>query len=527
MQYPRRRTALLVDTGLLWLHTRQARDQLFLNFGEFQAKLAAEVFKLGAYLLPSGVRISADPWRFFLAADQHRIEASDAIEQAMFCNLLRFNAHLLIAASGRAGVDSSGVESTHSRLVLDGAHFPCRAWISTSSEHIDTIAAYLRKFEGIPQLDFLEVAPQTHEGSFVVKTTLMDGQFLLSSVRASALLYQALFLRARRFARDGLSAPSISQHIVERNRSRVAAFGTQAMVQPGHKSAAQALIALVEDLRNELQALEAEFEEFQSVVLGLSLRGLGYPAVRNENDLFRDLMRQSPQDGAQFATWITQHLVSAKATDLLSQRNYSRQPQVAETIAQSWKQWLASTRPTAAKPVDYEREPGQRTVDSRRYARKGPQESQAVRANPATRLLDALRPTKGRTTATDRVEALDNFSRVASPEQLGFLASRLPPEQRSELQQLLAPGSDKCKASQPSSLFWQDPVASASLQEARNKGMSWFAVESAESDEMNLKAWVCELRKQTPMGLELFVWRRRHFAARVRQELLLTKNKEA
>lgn len=532
-QHPRRKNALIVDSGLQWLHTRPARDQLFSNLGEMQAKLASEAIRLGAYLLPSGIRVSGEPWRYSLVPDQHRIEPNDLIEQAVFCNLLRYNAPLLIAATGRAGVDPNGVESIHSRVVLDGAYFPSRAWTSTSTQHVAAITAYLRKSEGIPRLDFLEVTPHNYDGILMVETALMDGQFLLSSVRASALLYQALFLRARRLARGGMQVSSIAQPLFERNRSRIAAFGPQGMLQPGRSSAGQELVRLVEDLKEELQTLEAEFEEFQSLVLGLVLRRLGYPAMRNENDLFRELIRTA-EKGSQFAAWMTQQLLKTKTNDLLSSKNHSRQPQLANRIADSWKQWLASPpRSNRHSSSDiptltgHRERPGPVSVGMRNV-RNHPQDSRKPAPNPAEKLLEALKQTKGMPTVNDRIAVLEAFAKSASPEQLGFLVSRLSQPQRSELEQLLAPGSAKCRAMQPSSALWQDPVASASLQQARDSGISYFAIESAEKDEANLKVWINELKRQTPKDLKIFLWRRRHFPRQVRQELLIVrKNNQA
>ena len=61
--------------------------------------------------MPSAVRLTKGrPWHDFLCGDGHFLETLDDTEKEVFSNLMREQTPLLIALTGRAGVEPEGVE---------------------------------------------------------------------------------------------------------------------------------------------------------------------------------------------------------------------------------------------------------------------------------------------------------------------------------------------------------------------------------------------------------------------------------
>lgn len=363
---PRQPTVVRLDTGMASLHTFRARESLFAGLAQAVGALAAGVARAGGMLLPNAVNPSeGEPWGPYLCDDLHRLQTSDELETAAFCNLLRLELPTLIAASGRAGVGPRGVQSGGSRRLAESTqHHPPHYLVSASPEHLARVTGCLQRDEGLPSLGLLDVYPASPgEGSPpFVELRFNDGQALLSTVRAQALLYQAMFIRARRRSRDEQIFPAADQRVLQRNRSRAIAEGMQARFEedegdgrrrgaPGvaHETARAALLTLIEKLQYEFQVLEVEYSEIAPLTLGATLRRLGRAGLQNENDLLRMVHRQRQgEPPAQMAARMV--FDPASAGDLLSW-NEQLFPAAAAEVRDWWEQFLRTPVGQAAAPA--------------------------------------------------------------------------------------------------------------------------------------------------------------------------------
>lgn len=355
---PRRPTTVWLDTGSVWLHTPEARDARFGELGRAVAAVSARVRQMGALLLPNAVRPALDgSWRLYLCEDVHRVQTSDELETATFCNLLRLKLPVLIAASGRAGVMPRGVEAGGSRRLAESTqHYPPHYLVSASAEHLQRVAKCLRRDEGIAGLDMLDVHPLLTSGrATLVELRFNDGQTLLSTTRSQALLYQAMFVCARRRTRGAQGFPVVSQRILQRNRARAVSEGLQARFErespdgnarprQGERArrtyhmAGKELLSLIENLQYELQVLEAEYSELAPLVLGATLRRLGHPGLQNENDLLRTIHRQF--QGESFARAVVSMVEGQEAAGDLVQWNERLFPVASAEVKEWWEQML-------------------------------------------------------------------------------------------------------------------------------------------------------------------------------------------
>jgi hypothetical protein len=191
--------SIWIDTGFVWLHTTQARSTLFRGLAEASRTLAESVSKAGGKLLPNAVRTSAsEPWTKYLCSDRHFIETIDDSEKEVYCNFLRQQLPVLIALTARAGVSAQGVEPVASRHLADSSHhLAARYLASVSPQHLARVVQCLRRDQGVGRIELLDVCPVANDDESGVEIRFTDGQMLLTSVRAQALLYQALLINAR------------------------------------------------------------------------------------------------------------------------------------------------------------------------------------------------------------------------------------------------------------------------------------------------------------------------------------------
>lgn len=301
-------SVIVLDTGLVWLHTRRAREAMFAKLCDCVRIIASAVGQAGGLLLGNAVRIDKDnSWRFFLCSDQHRLETSDELETATLCNLLRLHLPVLIAITGRAGADPGGIEALGSRRLSDSTHLHAPYYLLTASvEHLKRMSECLRRDGGVQRMDFLDVYPTTVDnGAGLVEINFNDGQMLVANTRAQALLYQALLIRARRRARNEQTIPPIDHKLLSRNRERAIAGGMEARFEEEvddvrrdrrakipFRSAGDVWHEVAEHLQYEFQVLETAYEEIAPLVQGVTLRRLGHAALQNENDLLRMLYRR-------------------------------------------------------------------------------------------------------------------------------------------------------------------------------------------------------------------------------------------
>ena len=335
-------TALYLESGLVWMHTRRQRDSHFHTLQELTRILVDEVKRRGGTLLPNAVRIdSRQPITSVLCGDMHIVEAADPIEQATYCNLLRFHLPELIALTCRASASPDSVESLGSRrLSHSRRHFPARHFESVNKKYLDLLRSPWRRDAGVVSLDLLDINPCMRSGTGHVGLRVIDGQIQWASVRAHAMLVQALLIRARRMSREGRSVPCVPQEVLERNRARVIAAGLSAKIESTEgwsRSVRGAVIELLEDLSEEFQALEAEYDELAPLLIGPALRQMGRSAVQNESELLRTIRRQcEPGEFIQRIERLILRATPADADELLVV-NEQLSPVPASLIRHRWK----------------------------------------------------------------------------------------------------------------------------------------------------------------------------------------------
>jgi hypothetical protein len=374
---PRQANVIWFDTGFVWLHTARARAARFAELEEAVKAVAAAVRQAGALLLPNAVRTaSADSWKPFLCSDQHILLTSGELETATLCNLLRLHLPVLIALTGRAGAAPEGVETLGSRRLSDSTHLHAPHYlISASPQHLKRVRECLRRDEGVPGMEFLDVYPATNGDSAgnLVEINFNDGQMLLSTVRAHALLYQALLIRARRRASEERLIPAINQRILRRNRACAIADGMQARFEdepddfrdnrPGnggqrdrrqgrdrrgapfstqkrYRRAGLVLLEIVEQLQYEFQVLEAEYSEIAPLVQGPTLRRLGRASLQNESDLLRMLHRRYKGQPGDFVHMVAGTVHAQQDGSDLCQVNEHFFPGPAGEVKYWWGQFL-------------------------------------------------------------------------------------------------------------------------------------------------------------------------------------------
>lgn len=293
-------SGLCIDTGMVWLHTRRERDLRYSALLAMTQRVAREVRAQGGILLPSAVRTERDQ-RFDtnrFCGDLHIFFAADIVEKTSFCNLLRLHLPELIALSGRAGIGPDGVDQFGSRRLCNSPrHFAARYFHSCEPKYLEFLRVLLRRDAGVLDLELMDVNPCPDASELGVEVRAIDGQVMWSTVRAQAIVLQALLVRARRMAREGRDVPSMPQEVFERNRVRVIATGLRAHIetQPGRmRPVRDTALELLEDLRDEMQALEVDYDELATLMLGPTLRRLGQAAVQNESELIRGLRQRAP-----------------------------------------------------------------------------------------------------------------------------------------------------------------------------------------------------------------------------------------
>lgn len=311
---PRARGAVWLDTGMVWLIDRDSRGALRRALTEATVRLAGAVRAHGGRLVPGGWQGAAGgpDW---LCADVHAVEVVTDTQRELASNLFRRWVPELVALSGHAAYGGRRVERGGSRRLADARdHLSTRYLASASAGHLDRVRASLRRDEGVSRLELMDVNPVGLPDQVPnVAVRCLDAQILPATVIAQAILVQAMAMRARLMERDGRRVPAVAQYLLDRNRSRAISGGLGAMFdgeaddrrpagarggperdrgpqrrppeKPGGVPARERVLALVEDLSRELQAMRVQADEIAPIVLGLTMAGSHPLAVRNEHDL--------------------------------------------------------------------------------------------------------------------------------------------------------------------------------------------------------------------------------------------------
>lgn len=530
----------------VWLHNPAARKRFFQSFARLTSHLIGEARRRGASVIPCGVRINNYRWDQAAASALFEIESFDLEEQLMYTNLLRYWSSCLIAAGGRGGIDKIGSMSGNSRLRMESnSRFSPRAWVSTEPRFLALAEAEMKSSEGIPSLDSLEVVPRSTNFLTGVQSWLIDAQALPATIRAFAILHQALYLRARAIAGRQESLPFVSQQVLERNRSRAISDGLQARFEPGSALASETLLDLIESLREEFQILEAEPEELAPIILGVHLRTLGFGAMQTENELLQKTVRTYNKNQESLQDGLSDLIMKAGLRDLLLERNQQSYGTMSSELMAWWGSWLKSSTPgtrhkgsagdlaTSQRPMGAARKPDGRMPENRR--RQGPAKGSGEPSTPSQPgkvgdHLKALLEKKELGPAPslqERVTLLRSFRLNAKSMQIGLAVSQLPPERQSVVKAWLAPNSGRARAFTPDSQLWNHPNAAQAVANCRNEGMSVMAVEVRQEQEVPLRDWLAELKRQIPPDIELFNWLRPRFQGKIRQELILLRREEA
>lgn len=348
----RNQQAICLDTGMVWWHKPECRRQILNRLLDSVRRVSEFVSDRGGKLLPNAVLPDGlHGWQKVLCGDTHFFEIGNLAEKEVFCNLLRLHSPELIALTGRAGVSSFGVDSFGSRrLTESGHHFASPYLPSVSSRYLDCMLQCLRRDFGIAQLDLLDINPQAQRGeeSSPVELRFTDGQMLLTTARSHAILYQALFIRARLMVHAGVRIFPSNQDHFERNRTQVIAkgLGAQLTTSSGnHRGFVfKSALSLIRDLAFEFQTLETEYSEIAPLVLGLYLRNMGCGGLRNESDRLRTLFKVSRhEEGGSFIKRIQEEMTQeCEPIDRITRWNCQTFPERSQIVRDIWEGYLST-----------------------------------------------------------------------------------------------------------------------------------------------------------------------------------------
>jgi hypothetical protein len=298
---PRRPAAVWIDTGPVWLSDQQARTTTLKALAHIISELAAAAGRSGAALVPSAFKGSApDRWSW-LCEDRHSVEIVNQRQREICSNLFRRWVPVLVALTGRAAFGGHLADPHGSRRLADASdQVPARYIASASEMHLERVRQALRRDEGVPRLDVMDIDPLGDDGAGMpnVIVRCVDAQAFPATALSHAVLLQALAMRARRTEKEGRREPAIPQPMLDRNRSRAVASGLSAAFEEEKgrdaraaaptvfRTAADVVMSLIRSLLPELRAMEVSAAELMPAIAGVSLRNSYPDAVRTENDLF-------------------------------------------------------------------------------------------------------------------------------------------------------------------------------------------------------------------------------------------------
>lgn len=363
--FPRYPKAIYIDAGARWTHSRAVRDEFWNEFVYVSAHIGEKVRSLGGILLPNAVRPSSDKqWRDYVCDDIHILQTGDDLETAVFCNLLRNNLPALIALTGNAGATANQVHAVGSQRLSESVQqYTPHHLISAAPVYLKRVQECLRNDFGVQNLNFLDVYPLLNESGTATSVVLRfnDGQTFLSTVRAQAILYQALFISARRRARQGHIPSAIDYKILTRNRARAIAEGLKAQFEPepprenyrdnkrpplekkfAQPRATAVLVKLFEQLQNELQTLEVEYDEIAPIVLGLTLRKMGRASLSIESDWLKVAGQGIRANNGSLREYLSQMIINSNNGQDLKYWNEKWSSASAQEVREWWERFLSA-----------------------------------------------------------------------------------------------------------------------------------------------------------------------------------------
>lgn len=509
----KRENVLWVDTGMVWLHTARAREDQFRLLSESIHEVTYAINRIGGMLLPAAMRATLESsWENSICGDRHFLEINDAVEKEVTCNLIRIHVPTIIAYSGRAGLDQSGLDGVGSRRLFNSQeHYAMRYLASLTPAHLLRVTQCLRRDDGVSNLDFLDINPLSDAtvSANSIELRFIDSQVYLSTVRAQAILIQALFLQARRLVRDGRRVGNPEQKFLERNRARAITKSMQARFEEeadrrenSHResftekpsiSVQAAWLSLLESLQLEFRILEVEYSEIAPLVLGTSLQQMGFGGLRNENDYFQAISKSNDWLGgrwlAQFPSLYTGqnfHQISP-----ITSINESRFPQQANLVRRWWSQAL-------------------RFDPKKKISGKPPEKVNTVPEKPAMnphlairRLIDTIKRSEGNPTNDVLRAGLETFEKMAGENRLDRAFNMVPFPDAQLVRQAYRNLNSQFKLSILDK-GWEDQGAKSALEIAQQGGICLLYFIITQEKENRAQESLARLQDTVPQGIKMF-----------------------
>ncbi|MFG2693185.1 hypothetical protein [Kitasatospora sp. NPDC048407] len=334
----------------VWLGTPGAREVAYGYLGAVLSALADTARALGGALHAPGVRLAPAGPLPALGGDLHGLAVLDDAEQEVLCNLLRRHSPTLIALTGRARIGGPADPVGSRRLADSREHLAARYLASADPRHLHHVRAELRRRHGIADLLRMDVAPLPAASGAPAEALVrcVDAQVSLADLRAQALLFAALALKARRTVRAGERERNIPQSVIEANRARAVVHGLRARFAPEStdfgraqrtRPARDVARRLLTDLVPEFGLLDATAEELLPLLAPVELPSFGLPGLRT-GDLLLRTAREGRGSGP-LAQHAEQLLRDPRPGGELAARLAQDSPGVLELLLSDWRRTLA------------------------------------------------------------------------------------------------------------------------------------------------------------------------------------------
>jgi hypothetical protein len=535
---PKQPSCVWLDTGVVWLHTPRARAEVFGQLAEAVSNLGSQVAARGGHLLPNAVRTSeTERWHDSVCGDEHVLETIDNVEREICCNFIRGHTPTLIALTGRSGLTEHAIERLAScHLSTSVRHYAARYLASVSPLHLGRVAQELRREEGVSRIDLLDVSPEGKlaDSAVGVQLRCIDGQTLLSTARAHAILCQAMMIRSRRMARAGRRVGAIRQNLIERNRAHAIAEGLSARFErdvyrkaggdnrghdnspPTFSSASDFVMDMLMDFQEEFGILEVEYDEVAPLVLGLSLRRMGYAGIRNENDLLRVLRSGSTRRASGVIQLVEALVRDQRGGDLspISQLNEKSFSEPAKEVRSWWDFLLHSepikirrTRVTAANEHASDSSGARQSKghdQERKRSSPGVSSETTSFQKAAEQLFKDVQNLEKEPSIEGRLTCIERFQRDGSANDLGKALASLGRERARIVRDRLRPPRESQYRILLGNVQWGSQFVERAVADARKSGLAMIYCEVDEREmEDVLRAFVA-LEEQRPPDLNLY-----------------------
>lgn len=494
---------------MVWLHTARAREDQFRQLSESIQEIGYAINQGGGTLLPGAVRTTQEStWDHFLCGDRHFLEINDPVEKEVTCNLIRMYVPTIIAYSGRAGLDQKGLERVGSRRLFNSQeHYAMRYLASLTPTHLKRVTQCLRRDDGVSNLDFLDISPLSgpYEPENSIELRFIDSQVYLSTVRALAILIQAIFLQARRLVRDGRRVGNPEQKYLERNRARAITKAMQARFEdePDRRESAhreessipaQAVwLNLLESLRREFQILEVEYPEIAPLVLGTSLQQMGFAGLRNENDYLQVISKSNDWQGGKWLGQIPRQFADSNIAQLspITALNEARFPLQANLVRRWWSQALRF-------------DPKKSKEKTQKKANAAPQKSATNLRSATLSLVETLKKIEGIPSKDALMAGLEAFDKTAGDIYLDRGLSMIPHPDAQLVRQVYRSLQSQFKLSVLEK-GWEDQSAKNALNGIRHAGICLLSFIVNQEQEPRAQAVLSHIQETVPQGIKIFI----------------------